>query len=135
MKKQEKQLNTIKNYDGQMGKIPDKIKQQIDYKPIRPQIPKEEGIFVKTKDTLRLSPRNFLRIGKVQKHHEEPLTEAQVKHRDRSHVIHKLNQQVQIMKKKENKDIKRDDYLSLYEKTVSQKQSEKQKEFTQAATD
>ena len=50
-------------------------------------LPITEGKFIKTKDTIRMSPRDFLRIGKVQKEHEEPLTEAQVKHRDRSYII------------------------------------------------
>ena len=85
-----------------MGKLSEEVKRMISYTPIKPKLPKEEGIYVKTKDTVRMSPRNFLRIGKVQKHHEEPLTEAQVMHRDRSHVIHKLNQQVLVMKRKQH---------------------------------
>ena len=59
-----------------MGKISDTVKKMISYKPIVPKRPKEEGYYIKTKDTVRLSPRNFLRIGKVKKDHEEPLTEA-----------------------------------------------------------
>lgn len=90
-----------------MGKLSEKVKQMIDYKPIRVKPPNEIGEFIKTKDTLRMSPRNFVRIGKVKKDHEEPLTEAQVKHRDRSHVIHKLNQNVQAMRKLQaKKDLK-----------------------------
>ena len=52
------------------------------------------GLQIKTPDTIRMSPRQFLRIGKVQKEHEEPLTEAQVKHRDRSYIISKLNKSI-----------------------------------------
>jgi len=85
-------LNQI--YDGKMGKLSAKVLQLIDTKPRRPVRPQKVGSFVKTSDTIRMSPRNFLRIGKVQKHQEEPLTEAQVKHRDRSHVIQKLNKSV-----------------------------------------
>ena len=48
-----------------MGKISDKVRSLIEYEPIRPKIPYEEGVYVKTPDTLRMSPRNFLRIGKV----------------------------------------------------------------------
>lgn len=39
-------------------------------------IPKSKGEFVKTPDTLLMSPRAFLRIGKVVKENEEPLTVA-----------------------------------------------------------
>ena len=38
--------------------------------------PQSDGKFIKTPDTLRMSPRKFLRIGKVQKGKEEPLTVA-----------------------------------------------------------
>lgn len=57
-------------------------------------IPKSKGEFVKTPDTLLMSPRAFLRIGKVIKENEEPLTVAQIKHRDRSYIISKLNQKL-----------------------------------------
>ncbi len=57
------------------------------------------GLQIKTPDTIRMSPRQFLRIGKVQKEHEEPLTEAQVKHRDRSYIISKLNKQLIALEK------------------------------------
>ena len=56
-----------------------------------------KGKFIKTMDTIKMSPRDFLRIGKVQKEVEEPLTEAQVKHRDRSYIISKLNKSIQLM--------------------------------------
>lgn len=57
-------------------------------------IPLAEGQWIDTADRLRMSPRDFLRIGKVQKELEEPLTDAQVQHRDRSYIIHKLNKTV-----------------------------------------
>ena len=60
-------------------------------------IPPSEGKFIKTADTLRKKPCDFLRIGKVQKEQDEPLTEAQVKHRDRSYIISKLNKNIQKM--------------------------------------
>ena len=62
-----------------------------------PVIPGTIGTYIKAVDTLRMSPRDFLRIGKVQKEIEEPLTEAQQKHRDRAHVMTKLNKVVQHM--------------------------------------
>jgi hypothetical protein len=58
-------------------------------------IPPSVGKFIKTSDTIRMSPRDFLRIGKVQKEQEEPMTEAQIKHRDRSYIINKLNRSIQ----------------------------------------
>ena len=45
-------------------------------KPKKIYLPVTEGKFVKTVDTIRMSPRDFLRIGKVQKEQEEALTEA-----------------------------------------------------------
>ena len=57
-------------------------------------IPPSEGKLIKTPDQIRRSPRDFLRIGKVQKEQDEPLTEAQVKHRDRSYIISKLNKNI-----------------------------------------
>ena len=64
-----------------------------------------------------MSPRDFLRIGKVLKNHEEPLTEAQVKHRDRSYIIQKLNKSVQLLQGEEKKKkVVRSDYLKTYEK-------------------
>lgn len=58
------------------------------------EIGESKGIYTKTPDKIRLSPRQFLRIGKVQKEKEEPLTDAQIKHRDRSYIIQKLNQSI-----------------------------------------
>ena len=64
-----------------------------------------------------MSPRDFLRIGKVLKSNEEPLTEAQVKHRDRSYIIQKLNKSVQLLQGEEKKKkVVRSDYLSMYQK-------------------
>jgi len=79
-----------------------------------------------------MSPRDFLRIGKVQKEHEEPLTYAQVKHRDRSYIISKLNKNIQQMQgEEEKKQIARKDYLNLYKEATALKAQEKQKEFTE----
>lgn len=62
-----------------------------------------------------MSPRDFLRIGKVRKELEEPLTEAQVKHRDRSYIIHKLNKSVQLLRGDDKvKQVIRADYLNMY---------------------
>lgn len=47
----------------------------MDYEPIKLVRPRKDGAFIKTDDTLKISPRNFLRIGKVQKMDEEPMTE------------------------------------------------------------
>lgn len=48
-----------------------------------------------------LSPRNYLKIGKVQKNLEVPLTDDEVKHRDRSYIINKLNQNLSNLKQQE----------------------------------
>lgn len=97
-------------------------------------LPKSEGKFVKTGDVLRLSPRGFLRIGKVQKEHDEPLTEAQVKHRDRSYIISKLNKNIQQMQGEEKqKAIERAQYLDHYKKTANAEKKAKDPDFTEKA--
>ena len=89
---------------------------------------------IKTPDLIRMSPRQFLRIGKVQKEQEEPLTEAQVKHRDRSYIISKLNKSIQQMQGDEKKKkVARDDYLNLYKETANQTKKEIPEEFTEKA--
>ena len=79
-------------------------------------------IQITSADNLKYSPRQFLRIGKVKKDLEEPLTEAQVKHRDRSYIISKLNKSIQRMQGDEKKKkLGRSEYLNSYkEATVSE---------------
>jgi hypothetical protein len=97
-------------------------------------LPKSEGKLVKTVDSLRLSPRGFLRIGKVQKEHDEPLTEAQVKHRDRSYIISKLNKNIQAMQGEEKqRAIERAQYLDHYKKTANAEKKAKDPDFTEKA--
>lgn len=80
-----------------------------------------------------MSPRDFLRIGKVQKEQEEPLTEAQVKHRDRSYIISKLNKSIQQMQGQELKDEKkrlsRAQYQGLSKEIAQAKPEEKKLDF------
>lgn len=98
-------------------------------------IPKSKGEFVKTPDTLLMSPRSFLRIGKVIKENEEPLTVAQVKHRDRSYIISKLNQKLQQFTSggSEKKNLNRNDYLDYMAKLTSELKPQNNVEFTRQA--
>lgn len=117
-----------------MGKITEKIEALISRDQKKFEVPKSKGKKIKTHDIMLRSPRDFLKIGKVQKMEEEPLTEAQVKHRDRSYIIQKLNKNIMEMKGQETKkNIGRKDYEAYYKATSLAKKEEQKKSFTENA--
>ena len=84
------------------------------------EFPATEGLYIKNPDAPKLSPRDFLRIGKVQKQHEKPMTDENVKHRDRAYIIKKLNKSIHEMQGEDCKKIKaKNDITSLIGQKMS----------------
>lgn len=115
--------------------IATKYQENINKPPKKKYVPPPSfGKRIKTADTIRRSPRDFLRIGKVQKETEEPMTEAQHNHRDRSYIIQKLNKSVQMLRGEEDKKkVVRGDYLNMYKSSASLKTDDKKAGFSSQA--
>ena len=71
--------------------------------------PEDRGEIIKHPDILNKEPRDFLLIGRVVLKKQRPLTEVELKHRQRESLLEKLNQEIKNLQKQkafENKVIK-----------------------------
>lgn len=73
LKEPKKQSSFV--YEPRGHDIPKKLQHITDQKRKRLVRPKKDGSLIKTGESPKRNPREFIRIGKVQKNLEEPLTE------------------------------------------------------------
>jgi hypothetical protein len=56
-----------------------------------------QGIFIKHPDMIKQDPRDYLLIGRVLLKKQRPLTEAEIKHKQREALLEKLNYEIKLL--------------------------------------
>lgn len=80
------------------GTSPIKKKKKSSFLTKELDAPEEnQGVFIKNPDMIKQDPRDYLLIGRVLLKKQRPLTEAEIKHKQREALLEKLNYEIKML--------------------------------------